>query len=101
MNLSRKMMVVYMVMLLAAVAVIAWALYHALSSPTPGTAKAYLAQADDMAFNNNWIGAAPVYRRAELGLRAKGDLQRALICRGEPNSGRDGIAPIARFNCGN
>jgi hypothetical protein len=33
--------------------------YHALTRPVPGSPAADLAEADEMAFNNNWIGAAP------------------------------------------
>lgn len=48
------------------------------TSPSPGSPEAYLAAADGMAFNNNWMGAAPLYRRAEFGFRARKDSARSL-----------------------
>jgi CHAT domain-containing protein len=46
--------------------------------PRSGSAEADLRNANEMAFNNNWMGAAPVYRQAEGKFRAKNDATHAL-----------------------
>lgn len=72
---KRALLVFFAVAVLAATIVVA---HHFLSLPTAGSAEADLARADEMAFNNNWISAAPLYRRAESKFRAKGDNAHAL-----------------------
>ena len=52
--------------------------FHYLSRPVPGSPEFYLAKADEMAFNNNWIGAAPVYKTAQNSFAARGDIKHAL-----------------------
>ncbi len=51
---------------------------RALWRPAAGTPEFYLAKADEMAFNNAWIPAAPLYKMAQNGFRARGDITRAL-----------------------
>ena len=46
--------------------------------PLPGSAEANLARGDGMAFNNNWIGAASPYRKAQVAFLGRGDSARAL-----------------------
>jgi CHAT domain-containing protein len=51
---------------------------HVLSHPAFGTPEFYLAEADEMAFNNNWMGAAPLYKTAQTGFLRRGDTDHAL-----------------------
>lgn len=51
---------------------------HVISRPAPGTPEFYLAKADEMAFNNNWMGAAPLYKAAQTAFLARGDSTHAL-----------------------
>ncbi len=72
--------------------------FYYLSRPVPGTPEFYLARADEMAFNNNWIGAAPVYKTAQSGFAARGDVRGALYAEVEPDSGRHAVGTARNFD---
>lgn len=46
--------------------------------PVPGSPEDLLFRADKMAWNNDWSAAAPLYAKAEMLFRAKGDASHAL-----------------------
>ena len=52
--------------------------YHVLRKRNPHAPEALLKRADDMSWLNNWIGAAPLYRQAELQFTQKGQFSKAL-----------------------
>jgi tetratricopeptide (TPR) repeat protein len=78
MKLSRKARIFGGVVAIGIVSVTASIAIRIATSPSPGSAEAYLAQADELAFNNNWMGAAPLYRQADSVFRARKDRARAL-----------------------
>lgn len=49
-----------------------------IQRPSPNSAEGLLARADDLAWNNNWLAAFPLYVRAERSFEAKGDRTDAL-----------------------
>jgi len=53
-------------------------LVHWAQRPSPGSAEELLKRADEFAWNNNWVEADPLYRRAEQMFRSKGDQGHAL-----------------------
>src|SRR6202012_492678 len=55
--------------------------YHVLWKRNPNAPEALLKRADDMSWLNNWIGAAPLYRQAELQFTQKGQFSKALYAR--------------------
>ena len=55
--------------------------YHVLRKRNPDAPEALLKRADDMSWLNNWIGAAPLYRQAELQFNQKGQFSKALYAR--------------------
>jgi len=78
MKLSRKARIIGSILAVGTVSLAGSIAIHIVTSPSPGSPEAYLARADEMAFNNNWMGAAPFYRRAESGFRARKDSARIL-----------------------
>lgn len=62
---------------IAAVAIVGIAISF-VSRAGPGSAEFYLAKADEMAFNNNWMGAAPLYKTAQTGFLARRDTDHVL-----------------------
>jgi tetratricopeptide (TPR) repeat protein len=57
----------------SAVLVVRWA-----RRPSPYSPEGLLARADDLAWNNDWMAAFPLYVRAEQAFTAKGDQRKAL-----------------------
>jgi CHAT domain-containing protein len=55
--------------------------YHVLRKRNPDAPEALLKRADDMSWLNDWIGAAPLYRQAELQFTQKGQFSKALYAR--------------------
>jgi len=55
--------------------------YQVLRRRTPEAPEALLKQADKMAWLNNWIGAAPLYHRAEIQFQQRHRLSKALYAR--------------------
>src|ERR1700744_1520917 len=55
--------------------------YHVLWKRNTNAPEALLRRADDMSWLNNWIGAAPLYRQAELQFTQKGQFSKALYAR--------------------
>jgi len=51
---------------------------HWAQRPSSGSAEGLLKRADEFAWNNDWLAAAPLYRRAEQMFRTKGDQGHAL-----------------------
>jgi CHAT domain-containing protein len=78
MKLSRKAWIFGGVTTVGIVSLTASIAIRIVTSPSPGSPEAYLAAADEMAVNNNWMGAAPLYRTAEARFRARKDSARAL-----------------------
>ncbi len=58
---------------LAVVAGISFFTIHWIRRPVPGSPEDLLSHADEMAWNNDWSGAAPLYAKAEALFRARGD----------------------------
>ncbi|HLH09482.1 MAG TPA: hypothetical protein VKW78_19750, partial [Terriglobales bacterium] len=77
-RLGRKTRTFAIIVALGAIVYVGCEGYSWITRPRPGSAEADLAAADEKAFNNNWMGAAPLYRNAETKFRAKGDVSRAL-----------------------
>ena len=55
--------------------------YRAATKPRAGSAEAILEEADQKAWSNDWEGAAPLYRKAELLFMAQHDNSKALYAR--------------------
>ena len=55
--------------------------YRAATKPRPGSAEGFLQQADGKAWTNDWEGAVPLYRKAELLFIAQHDASKALYAR--------------------
>lgn len=66
---------------LAVVAGISLFTIHRIRQPAPGSAEDFLFRADEKAWNNDWSGAAPLYAKAEVLFRSKGDASHALYAR--------------------
>jgi hypothetical protein len=49
-----------------------------ITLPSPYSAEGLLARADDLAWNNNWLAAFPVYLKAEQAFASKDDRSKAL-----------------------
>lgn len=49
-----------------------------IQRPSPNSAEGLLSRADDLAWNNNWLAALPLYTQAERSFKAKGDMDHAL-----------------------
>ncbi len=73
-NLKKSARIATVVALIAVVSIGV----RLLNRPRPGTPESDVARADEMAFNNNWIGAASLYRTAQIKFKARGDLSQAL-----------------------
>lgn len=55
--------------------------YRVATRPRPGSAEAFLQEADELAWSNDWGRAAPLYRKAELLFLAQHNLAKALYTR--------------------
>src|SRR5579862_2570834 len=55
--------------------------YQVLRWRNPGSPEALLQRADKMSWLNDWIGAEPLYRRAELQFAQRHQLSKALYAR--------------------
>ena len=66
--------------LVSAALIVAFSVFiiHWAQRPSPGSAEELLKRADEFAWNNNWLAADPLYRRAEQMFRSKGDQGHAL-----------------------
>jgi tetratricopeptide (TPR) repeat protein len=72
------------VVLFSAVAVFAgltFCIVEWIGRPSPGSPEGLVSRADEMAWNNDWNGAAPLYTRAETLFRRKGDMAHALYAK--------------------
>ena len=69
------------IVLLAGMVYLGAAIYRAATKPRAGTAEAILAEADQKAWSNDWEGAAPLYRRAEILFIAQHNASKALYAR--------------------
>jgi CHAT domain-containing protein len=49
-----------------------------MNRPSPYSAEGLLARADELAWNNNWLAAFPIYVKAEEAFEGKGDTRNAL-----------------------
>jgi hypothetical protein len=78
MRLSRKARIFSGFLCAAGVVATGVIAVRVAAKPQPGSAEANLAQGDEMAFNNNWIGAASPYRKAQVAFFSRGDSARAL-----------------------
>lgn len=78
MRLSRKARILAGFLCVAGAVAVGTIAIRIATKPLPGSAEADLAQADEMAFNNNWIAGALVFRKAQVAFRGRGDLAQAL-----------------------
>jgi CHAT domain-containing protein len=62
----------------AVVAGISFWIVKWIRRPTPGSPEELVARADELAWNNDWAGAAPLYAKAETLFREKGDASHGL-----------------------
>jgi len=62
-------------------ALLSFAGYQVFRRPNPNAPQALLKRADKMAWLNDWIGAAPLYRRAEIEFMQRHQFSRALYAR--------------------
>lgn len=67
--------------LLAGLVYLASVVYQAATKPRPGSAEAILDEADEKAWFNDWEGAAPLFRKAELLFMAQHNASKALYAR--------------------
>jgi CHAT domain-containing protein len=80
-KLSRKTRVFATFAFVIGIGILSGVVFHAVSKPSDGSAASDLSRADEMAFNNNWIGAAPLYHSAERKFLAKADVADALYAK--------------------
>ena len=71
-----------------------------LSKPKFGSPTATLAEADQMAFNNNWISAAPLYQRAEEASLREGHAGAALYAQASQIPAIMGSRPLPALIAG-
>jgi hypothetical protein len=63
------------------VAVLTFWIVKWIGRPSPGSPEDLVSRADEMAWNNDWQGAAPLYTKAETLFRRKGDMSHALYAK--------------------
>jgi CHAT domain-containing protein len=69
------------IFLLFGLACLGIVVYRAATKPRAGSAESLLEEADQKAWSNDWEGAAPLYRRAELLFTAQHNASKALYAR--------------------
>src|SRR5438309_8716758 len=52
-----------------------------LTRPTPDSVEGLLARADDLAWNNNWTAAFPLFGKARVLFERRGDYEHALYAK--------------------